>query len=197
MAINYPGPYEIEMEYLVSSMTHKLRFSCTVDGTPSPGTPSNTINILKRGGALASMDSVVGQFWGFLRPWFHTGVTVNQVTLWKYTTGTFERTYIATMGVSLAAGSSATAPSLATQNTFTFRSGNGGIAKITLLEGNDPGALRYPLIANSAGDIAQKLAAYLISSDSPVLARDDSFLVAPMYRLGGQNEALFRKRYRV
>jgi hypothetical protein len=196
MAINYPGPYEVEIEYLTSGMKHKLRLSCVVQGEPAVGTLSSAINIVKRGGALASMDTVVSQFWAFVRPFLNTATSVNSVTLWKYTPNSFERTFITTMGTQLANGSSATAFVLAHQATFTFRSGNGGIFKLQLMESVISQIIRSSLVANATGDAYQKLAAYCISTDSFLIARDDAYVVAPMYLIGGQNEALFRKRYR-
>jgi hypothetical protein len=196
MAINYPGPYELEFPYTVNGQVHKARFSCNVQGTPSIGSPSTSINLYTRSGGTVTMDAACSTLWAFLRPLLHTSVSISAPQLFRYAPGTFQRTWVSQMATALANGSNTVAPALATQLTLTFRTGNGGIAKITVLEHGDNTPYKVPLTANPAGSGVSKLAAYAISADSWILGRDDSYLVAPLYNLNGQNEVLFRKRYR-
>lgn len=196
MAQNYPGPYEMEFSILVNAFTHKMRVSCNVEGNPAVGTLATAVNIIKRGGTSQNFEAVATTFWGFVRQLYNTAVTVTNVTLWKYTPNTFERTFISAIGVNLLAGASTTATGISQQSIYTFRSGNGGIAKLSLLETVNGTSAKTVLQAISTGTASQKLAHYITSSDSPMIARDNGYLVQPLYQLDGTNEAVFKKRFR-
>lgn len=200
MASNFPGPYEVDYTILVSiagvALEHHLRVNCVALGSPVPGTPLDTINFQTRSGGTVVASTAIGTLWGFLRTKFNTVVTVTDVKLWRYTPGTYAKTFISALASTLPAGLNAAAIQPAHQTTYSFRSGAGGVMKITLLE--DVGAHRNKqvLTANAAGSDDQKIAAYVISSASWLLARDDGFPIAPIFNTGGENEAVFKQRFR-
>lgn len=196
MAINLPGPYEVVLEMTVNTLIHEMKWNCAAVGNPAIGTPASTISFQNRGGGTTLMDTAIGALWAFIRPHYNTAVTVGSVSLWKYVPGTFQKNFITASGVTLPAGSAAAAINPAHELILTMRSANGGIAKITMEETSQTFIGQIPLIANASGSITQQLAAYLISSASWVLARDDAFLFAPYRQLGGTNEAIFKKRFR-
>jgi hypothetical protein len=77
--------------------------------------------------------------------------------------------------------------------TYTFRSANGGVAKLVLLDVSFSGDTKSVVVPNSVGTTPQKLLAYFLSADSVMLAADDSYLVAGLYESRGQNEKIWRK----
>ena len=87
---------------------------------------------------------------------------------------------------------SGAAINIAWQLTQTYRSANGGILKLVLLETNLGGNVRQTLVANPAGNASQKLAAYVMSADNVILARDDAYPVNPLRDSRGENETIFR-----
>lgn len=198
MAINLPGPYEVEIEYLVSAFTHKMHLNCIAVGTPAPGSTFASIQMQRKDGTTTDLLTCTGNFWGFIRPFFNTAVTVSQVTLWRYLPGTFEKTFIAAREANLPAGTNVSVSRLAGELTCSFRSANGGMMYIRLEEHADNvGAFQQSsLIANAGGAVQQQLAAYVLSAAGWIIARDDSFPVAPYRLLIGQNETVFDKRYR-
>lgn len=198
MVANLPGPYQVEYEYVTSGLTHKLAVNCIAIGSPAPGSIFADIQLQQRGGATDDALTLSGNLWAFIRPLLPTATTVSACTLWRFTPGTFERTFIAAREANLPAGSNATAFSAAAELVLSFRSANGGIMYIRVEEqGTNTATPGYQaLIANAAGAATQQLAAYVLSSAGWIIARDDSFPVAPYRQLIGTNETIFKKRYR-
>jgi hypothetical protein len=200
MAENLPGPYEIEYTlggWTNPSREHVLRVSVAAVGSPSPGDLVTAIDIQKMGGATAKLNIVANQFWEFLRQCYTTGITCNGYQLWRYVPGTLAKDFISAGTVTNPAGSGGAGTGvIAHQLTLTFRSANGGVVKIVMLEGNNTGDTRGTLIPNAAGTNYQKVAAYVMSADNVVLARDDSYPVAALRYAVGQNERIWRKVYR-
>lgn len=199
MAENLPGPYELEFElsgWSSPARTHLLRFSCAVLANPPAGTLPTAIDVQKTGGATAKLNIVANQIWEFIRLFYHTSVVSAGYQLWKYVPGTLAKDFIAAGTLTNPAGSSATAITAAHQVTLTFRSANGGIVKIVLLESIMTGDTRTVLVANPAGTAPQRLASYVLSADNIVLARDDSYPIAALRDSRGQNERVWREIFR-
>lgn len=195
---NYPGPYEIE--YTLTGWTnpvreHVFRVSVAAVGSPTPGTLPTAIDIQKRSGATAKLDVVANQLWEFIRLFYSTTFSCAGYQLWRYVPMTYGKDFIATGTVTnpIASGSAIVN---ASQITQTYRSANGGILKIVLLETNQAGDTRTTLVPNPAGTPSQRLAAYVMSGDNIILARDDAYPVNPLRDSRGQNERVWREIFR-
>ena len=199
MPSNLPGPYEIE--FVLSGWTapireHVMRFSVVAIGSPVAGTLPTAIDIQKMGGGTAKLDVVANQIWSFFRIVYNTTINVVGYTLWRYVPGTLAKDYIAAGTVTTPAGTSATGAIAAQQVTLTYRSANGGVLKQVMLEPSLAGDARVVLVPNAAGTGIQRIAAYTLSADNVIIARDDSYPVAAMRSSPGQNEKIWRKIYR-
>lgn len=193
---NLPGPYEIEFTvegYTAPVRSHKIRLSVVATGSPAAGTLPALVNIQKAGGATATLQVVADQAWSFLRQFFNTGLNCSGFTLWKYVTGTLGKDFISAGAVTNPAGTNAGATTVSHQVTLSFRSANGGVVKTILLETSLTSNQQIALVPNGAGNPAQKWAAYIISVDSPLLARDDAYPVAALRDSRGENERIWRK----
>lgn len=198
MAVNLPGPYEVEFRldgFVNPTRSHVFRVNCTAVGAPAPGALPNTIDMLKRSGGTAKLDVAANQLWEFVRLFYQAAITCSGYTLWKYVPGTYAKDFVAAGTVTNPASSGSTGTTAA-QLTQTYRSANGGILKLVLLETNQSGDGRQTLLALPAGNPSQRLAAYVMSADSIVMARDDAFPVAPLRDSRGQNESVWRKVFR-
>lgn len=199
MAENFPGPYEIEYDlsgWTSPARTHVVRHSVAAVGSPAAGTLPTAVDIQKQGGATAKLNVVANQLWEFYRLFFPTAITCTGYTLWKYIPGTLAKDFISAGAVTNAAGSAGGSINPAHQTTITFRSANGGVMKIVLLETVQTGDTRLTLVPNAAGTPSQKLAAYVMSADNIILARDDAFIVATLRESKGQNERVWREIFR-
>lgn len=195
MAENLPGPYEVE--YTMTGWTapareHVFRVSCAVLGSPVAGTAATAIDVQKMGGGTAKLNIVANQLWEFLRLFYPVAVTCTGYQLWKYVPGTLAKDFISAATPTNVAGSAGGTITPAAQLTQTYRSANGGILKLVILESLLPGDARITLVPSAAGTASQKLAAYIMSADNIALARDDSYPVAPLRDARGQNERIWR-----
>lgn len=198
MPVNLPGPYELEFDltgWTSPNRTHKIRFNVIAVGNPAVGTLPTAITMQKLGGGTGTLASTANQIWEYLRLFWATSISASGYTLWKYVPGTYAKDFI-TAGTLTNPAASASGGTPGHQLTMTFRSGNGGIAKVVLLETNQSGNTRVTLSPNPAGTPPQRLAAYLLSVDSIVIGRDDAFLVSALRDARGENEALFRLLFR-
>jgi hypothetical protein len=200
MAESLPGPYEIEFNlvgWLSPTREHVFRVSCLALGSPAAGSLPTAIDIQKMGGSTAKLNIVANQFWEFLRQLHGTGISCNGYQLWRYVTGTLAKDFVSAGTVTNPLGTGGAGTGVAAhQNTLTFRSANGGVLKLVILEGTGAGDTRTTLIPNVAGTPQAKLAAYILSADNVAIARDDSYPVAALRDSRGQNERIWRLLYR-
>lgn len=199
MAENLPGPYEIEYEltgWVTPARTHVLRFSVAAVGSPAAGSLPTAIDIQKMGGATAKLNVVANQLWGFLRTMYHSSISAVGYTLWRYVPGTLAKDFISAGALTTPLGSNGTGPQSTHQITLTFRSANGGVLKIVMLETSLTGDTRAILIPNPAGTTTTLLASYVMSADNVILARDDAYPVAALRDSRGQNERIWREVFR-
>lgn len=201
MAINYPGPYEVEIPYFTPvgaiSLPHVIRVNCVTFGTPAAGTPVSSIQLQTRSGTPAGLQNCVDGLWNWLRQVLPNVVLSSTFQLNRYpVAGSFAKTFVAAGSLTNPNGASATAVQVAMQATYTFISGSGGKMRLQLMESVHGQKSLVPLVANAAGDTNEQIAAYVVSSAGWMLARDDAFPVAAKSLGQGENEKLFRQRYR-
>lgn len=191
------GQYLIEYSlsgFTAPTRSHVVRTWVMPTGSPAIGTPPASVTIQKLGGATANLQTVADQLWSYLRLQWAASISATGYALWKYVTEN-SREYISGGTLAAPTGSGA-GITIAGQTTLTFRHALGGIGKIVLLESTNTGDVQIASVANAAGTPTQRLTAFLMSSDSPMVALDNSFPVTPLRDSRGQNEAVWRKVYR-
>jgi hypothetical protein len=77
---------------------------------------------------------------------------------------------------------------------FTFRTLEGGLMKINIEEGNRASGIS--IAAGALTGTEADFVAYVVSDDGWFLGRDTSYPIAALYLHPGQNEAIFKARYR-
>jgi len=195
MALNLPGPYEIEYTltgFINPARDHVIRGSVAALASPPAGTLPTAIDIQKMGGSTAKLNVVANQYWEFLRLIYPSSIICSGYTLWKYVTGTLAKDFVSAGAVTNPAGSGG-AIVVSQQCTLTYRSANGGIMKQVFLEASLSGDARVTLVPLSSGTPVQKIAAYTMSADNVFLARDDGYPVAALRDSRGQNERIWRE----
>lgn len=194
MATNYPGPYELRIFYTVSSLTHVMRLNCTVIGTPTPGTPFSGIDIDDDLLGTEDLETATDDLVALMQPLFNSGnTTIDYAELWKYTPGTFEASFFSTYSIGVA-GTSGSVYNSAGQAIFVFRSLEGGIMKVVLMETVLP--LAGPDTGVLANAQAEAFKNHFLTGANRWIARDTSPPFAFKAMFSGQNEATFKKRYR-
>lgn len=194
MPINYPGPFELRINYLTNEpaaiATHQLRISHLMSVEGDPGDPfSAWIPLQKNGSAVDTLADHTDDIVALLRPLYNTASDFVDAELWEYAPGTFDAIFRSSYAIGLA-GSSGTATQNYGQCIITFRSATGGIAKLDL-RGTILGfgvRLAFP----TASTPLNNLAAALIGATSIMIARDNGYLIAHLFALIGQNERAWK-----
>lgn len=194
MAVNFPGPFAIELKYVVDGFNHKFLYSCRVDGDPAPGTSVSLINLLTRDDSLVNIDLAVTAWVGLIDSLYHTSVSFGEYILWKYVPLSTSRTFV-TAGDVGANGVSATVYTPAKQDTLTFRTAEGNLMKLVFLEGSGSGDDIVPL-ASAGGSTVPAIRDFVLSPANWILARDTSYPIAGLSWAETQNERVYKKRFR-
>ncbi len=197
MAINYPGPYEVRVQYTALPASglkaHEFRFSCSLTTTPVPGVDPTTLNAHQRGGGNTNLVQKVEDLVTFCAELYPATGDFNTAELWEYDPGTFNATWIATwtLGIPGTSGSPIIEDS---QTIFTFRTTAGGIVKLDLRNTihSSIATVPFPTSNSDWNDIGAEFS----DEFTIVLGRDGGFAVVPLNALAGTNERDFKKRLR-
>lgn len=200
MALNFPGPYQLRVFYQVNAspggvLDHVLALNLDCSPAPSPGDPFSSITVVASAGTKDLL-GVLNALIAVLQPEFNTTTCAFlQAELWKYTPGTFQANYISSETIGLA-GTSASASAVATQSIYTFRTIEGGIMKVTLME--DVYAQDEPIPYTGLTPQSQAVVDFFVTGGVDgvfFLARDTSYPIAFLKKFPGQNEAIFKRRF--
>lgn len=202
MAINYPGPYELRLFYTTTptSLTpiqHVAKYNIGLTAVPTPGTAFSLLTVVARGGVPQTLQSYVDAWVALLRPIISSGAnnSVDFCELWSYAPGTFNASFVSVYAIGLA-GTSGGVSIAANENILTFRSLEGGILRMHFEEFTAvaQGPRDTPPIGNASYEAIRN---FVEGTTNAFLARDTSFPFATIALFPGQNEAIFKKRYRV
>lgn len=193
MADNFPGPYEVRIFYSVSGLTHTMKVNCKVEGSPLPGVDASTLTMETRGGGSVNLVDAVDGFVALLADVHSTDMDFDYAEVYSYPPQSYDATFISAFSLAVT-GTVASTVYPAQQHTLTFRTQEGGVMKLVLLET----AFTGNGIISGSNDVAPWAAIWsFVDSDANwLLARDTSWPIAKIRRSDGQNEALFRRRFR-
>lgn len=193
MALNYPGPYQLRYEYSWNGLTHKGAINMDCLNSPIVGDLFTDITIQLKDGTNKQLSLVSVEYGTVFASLLNNTQAISGFEFWEYTPNTFDAKFISADPLTIS-GTGGTSPTDAWQTTYSFRSAEGGTAFITTLETS----FTYKTQKNyvSLGVAEQALVDYVIATDSPVLARDTSYLYSFIRAGGGTNEKVYRKRFR-
>lgn len=194
MASNFAGPYSIEITYIVDLIEHKHSVNCDVQGTPSAGDAPATITLETKDAVGIGMQTAVNDYVTDIAGFYNTSVDFIGYTLWKHTPLTDIKTFISADSLAIS-GTSGSATRVAGQLTMSYRTQEGGIMKLVFLETifTDDNQISLSGWTNSN---AVSIGATLLGVGGWVLARDTSYPIASLRASFGENERVFKKRYR-
>lgn len=200
MAVNFPGPYEVRIFYTTNPtslgpLTHQMRLNLRIDGTPAPGTPFTSIDALRRDDSPFPLDGEIDDWVTAISPlWVNSPAnTIDYAELWKYEPESFDASYISTYSIAHTC-TGATACTPAGQAMITFRTSGGGVLKINFLECEIGLGVKDALPFSNAD--ADAVADAVVAGTFPWLGRDGTYPFACIALWPGQNEALFKRRFR-
>ena len=192
-----PGPFSVQIPYIVQGISHNFEFNCDVLGNPAIAADPQFIDLRTRDGQGASLQYCVNTLWASLRMALHLSTIASTYTLWRRNQNNSERAFVSGGTLTPVNGGEGGTIQLAHQNTLIWRSAGGSFLRIVILEGVFGGneSVPYPTAA-ATGTPFDDINTFLLSGENWVMARDRSFPVVPLSLSNGQNEKVWRRRFR-
>ena len=190
----YPGPDEIRLHYTVGTQNHEARYNCQVVSYPSMPFIFSDVDLLQANAGSQQLDTWLDAWVALLRPIYNSSVaTFNFAELWHYETDSYVSSYRSTYDISLA-GTSGTTSNVLAQSIYMFRTTGGHRMMIQAMGciRSAGGALGYAGMTASE----QAIVDAILDPTNCWAARDNTFPVAFVHLLPGNNEASFKKQYR-
>lgn len=193
----YPaGPYLFTIDYVFDSISHEFAANCDVNGPASTGDNPDDVIMRNKGSGGIPLSQAADDIWTVLAAFFNGTTLASTYSLWKMNTDNDDRLFISGGILSSPDGSNISSPNRpASEAIWTFRTGAGNVMKTNLLEGVWPENSQIPMASDTTPGVLA-LRTYMLSADCIVTARDRSFAVAPMNSSYGQNEKIWRRRFR-
>lgn len=195
---NFDGQYEVTIVYDTTPsdftlLEHTLTFDVLPNAEIEAGIPFADIRIFNRVNTLVFLDASVDAFVAGMLGIYPASTTIIRAELNYIPEGTFAKTFISTYPID-EVGTAAGDEQVASQATYTFRSIGGGSGRLQFMESSITGNSKtsYPY-ASAAQNAIPDL---VTSDDNFIIARDNTYMFANLHLSVGQNERLWRKRFR-
>lgn len=194
MPLNFIGPYYVELTYRVAGHSHKMGFSCNIDGNPVVGSELTAMDFICKDGSLYPVRDGIDDLVAVLRPYYPAQGVFESVVVYSVVPMSNTKNFLAagTLGV---VGSASQSYTPAHQLTLTFITQEGGTMRATLLETFASALTIVPQSSFPTG-IAFNLGEFFVKSNAWVLGRDTSYAVAKRSYAGSINNRLEKRRYR-
>jgi len=193
MAVNFPGPWQVDIHYVVDGYEHTQKLNLDVETVVTVGMPFDEIEINTRAAGTVFLDAAIDAWETLQLPRFSDTAAFTGADLYFCQENSFNRFWYSSYGMS-GVGTHAQPYSKANETIHTYRTQEGGIMKLVWEE--CPIAF-FAKVSLAAGTLYEGTTRdFVLSDDNWILARDTSWPIAPLHLLYGQNEAIFKKRYR-
>lgn len=194
---NFDGLNEMRIHYTVDvggvELPHQQTFDVKLSEVYPPGTPWAEIEVSNQVGGSTPAQTFINAYLVLVGELYNTAVNFVSVELWSIPEGTFDATFISSNSIGDPGAS--VAPSVAAQQCiFTFRTLAGGIMKLYFMETVISSQLKLSYPTDTASIDA--IFAFVIASEQPFVGRDNTRPIAPLNFSPGQNEAVWRRRFR-
>lgn len=195
---NFDGLWEMRLFYTTTptgfpALEHRLTLDLRVLEGNEPGDPPELFEVSPRVGAPLPFTDWVDDLLAGVVPLLASSTDITRAELWRADEASLDFLFYTVYDIG-ANGTSANPSLPAAQLTMTFRSALGGSGRFQLMESVVGGDSKtsFPT-ANAA---ANTLSAFIIAPASPILARDNAFFIGRINLCLGENEKIWRKRFR-
>jgi len=200
MTVNYPGPGEVRIFYNVTcepggQREHVMRLSFIPTDVLEPEQSFAEIQLVRKDSTPSALSVIVDLLVTRIVPFFNASdAIVNYAECWAYEPDTFDAIYISAYQIG-EVGTNLDPTYPASQVVTTFRTQEGGIMRVTLMDtAQTPGVpILYGQLEQPFDDFADH---FFLATKAYWVARDTSFPVACLRLLPGQSEHLFKSRFR-
>lgn len=182
------APGFIKLFYTSNTHPHEAIIPVRFDGTPTPG---SIPNVLQASGTPQAVGTALTALITVLKPYLHTSASYTGYEVYTKAVGVDP---VFVYGDDLAiAGTGATAGTPYGQIVFSFRTAQGGIVKLYVMEPITAANTRNPIRTTSGAPLGA-LATFILGSTNPVIGRDGGIPIFGMFATSKVNDAL-RKKY--
>lgn len=190
---NFPGPFEVVIKYSVDGVNHLQNLNCNAVTPIGVGDLPADIDLQTRVGGTVALDAAVTAWVNLLKVGSSSTLTFDSFDFYSVAALSSVRTFITsgTIGVS---GTNVGSYNPAHQKTLTFRTLEGGTMRIVQMETADTSKARVGYAATGAGN--QAIMDFVVGTTNWILARDTSYPISALNAIGGENERIFRTRFR-
>lgn len=198
MASNFPGEFEVRINYTIilggKTTNHQQRFSFDANTVGNVGDDFDQWTPIQRSGSEAlDLAASIQVYTDELQDYYHSTCTINDAELWKYATGTFDAAWQASEAITKV-GSGTNVNGQDAEQIMTFRTTLGGLMRAHFMQGPETAGLKQTLpLANVDLDT---LADEILKSGNWFKGRDGGYPIVLLGMYPGQNEALFKARFR-
>jgi len=199
MAKNFPGPFEVRIFYTTTlstiPLTHEMRLNFDPNAAVAPGTDFSLVPVVNHLGSVSDLETELLAWIALMAPIYHNSATFDFAECWEYTPLTNDAKFVSTYDIS-DVGTSSTQSFNSGQAMFLFRTREGASMRINLMESIIVSG--QPRAGSALVTAEANLVNYVI--DPAVggywLGKDTSYPFAFTRLFPGQNEAIFKKRFR-
>lgn len=173
MPINPLDPGFVKLKYARGGIEHVAVYQIAFNGVPSVGFEPN---FATQEEDVVDMSTALNAWVSIIRPAYEDTVTFVSGECWRKTSPTADPIWIYTENLAIA-GNSANPTIVAGQLCQTFRTQEGGLLKIFLMESSAPANI----VTNppyTAATLEANISNYLRGGTSWIRGRDDSFAIA-------------------
>jgi hypothetical protein len=193
MTLNFPGPHQVDIHYAVDGLDHVQKLNCELLEFPDPGITFSDVHVIVRAGTNPTLAAAVDAWVTLIKARFAADCEITHAEAFVCGVGNFDRTWLGTYAIGVD-GTHAGVYAPASEVTHTYRTAEGGILKLTWEESTIDFFAKTSLGAATSYEAA--IRDFVVSDANWILGRDTSYPIAGYNLLYGQNEAIFKRRYR-
>lgn len=198
---NYPGPYELRMFYTTAPATmtplqHIARYNIDLTAAPVPGALFTSLTPILNGGSPVNLAVYCDNWVNLVKAVVSNQAnnTIDFFELWKYDTLSFEASFVSVYSVAVA-GTVVGPSTPANEQIITYRTKEGGIMRQHFMEMGNQGTA-VPDTPPFTSTTFDAIRVFVTGVNNAFLGRDTSFPFATIAKYAGENEKLFKKRFR-
>lgn len=198
MAPNYDGLFELNVLYDVTissrALPHRQAFDVKCLSDPAAGAEPEDIDLTQRSGVIMTLREFVEDYATYFASVMGTETSQPSFELWRYDAEpSLSKTFISAFSLLapiVYSGSGVAAHS----RIYTFRTLLGDTARLYFMEDKNSLETRVTSGAMTGADLALKN--FFTSVNSPVVGRDNNYLIGGIAVNFGQNEKIRNLRFR-
>ena len=189
--------YQTRIKQLVDGLEHVYKlYHLPGNYADLPGQAPNAYEVVQADLNLVAWDAAVEEFLAVYKSQFSTDSAYTAAELWKADADTFDFNFLSAF-TPVAQPTVIQAYVPACTSIFTARTASGHIMRITTIEGRTTGNTVLPWDALDGGTSVEQLGYDVCQApDRRIVDRYGTFPFAPLKQNRGQNEAVWRKRFR-